>query len=73
MPEDNGKMTVGQAGRKGGETVAERYGAQFFEKIGHKGGAAVAGKYGHDHFEEIGRKGGRKVANLIEKGKRASK
>lgn len=52
-----GQMTVAEAGRKGGE----------------KGGRIVAQKYGHEHFEEIGRKGGRKVAELIERGKRASR
>ncbi len=73
MAENKGKMTVGEAGRKGGETVSEKYGPDFYEKIGQKGGESVAGKYGHEHFEEIGRKGGRKVADLIEKGKQSSR
>ncbi len=54
--ESKGQMTVAEAGRRGGV----------------KGGRIVAQKYGHEHFEEIGRKGGRKVAELIERGKRAS-
>jgi general stress protein YciG len=52
-----GTMTVAEAGRKGGQI----------------GGRVVAQKYGHEHFEEIGRKGGQKVAELIERGKRASR
>jgi uncharacterized protein len=67
------KLSVSEAGRKGGESVAEKYGPGFYERIGSKGGETVAGKYGHEHFEEIGRKGGRKVADLIEKGKQASR
>ena len=65
------EMTVSEAGRKGGETVAKEYGHEHFEEIGHKGGETVAKKYGHEHFEEIGRKGGETVRELIEKGKQA--
>ncbi len=56
-PSVKGSMTVAEAGRKGGQI----------------GGRVVAQKYGHEHFEEIGRKGGQKVAELIERGKRASR
>ncbi len=56
-PGVKGSMTVAEAGRKGGQI----------------GGRVVAQKYGHEHFEEIGRKGGQKVAELIERGKRASR
>ncbi len=66
-----GDMTVEQAGRRGGETTAKKYGREFYEEIGRKGGERVAKKYGHEHFEEIGRKGGLKVAELIERGKKA--
>lgn len=55
--QSKGTMTVAEAGRKGGQI----------------GGRVVAQKYGHEHFEEIGRKGGQKVAELIERGKRASR
>lgn len=71
MAEDKGGMTVAQAGRRGGETTAKKYGRGFYEGIGRKGGERVAKKYGHEHFEEIGRKGGLKVAELIERGRRA--
>jgi uncharacterized protein len=33
-----GKMTVAEAGRKGGEKVAEERGSEFFREIGRKGG-----------------------------------
>ena len=36
-----GKMTVGEAGRKGGETTSKKYGPEFYEEIGHKGGQKV--------------------------------
>lgn len=53
-----GKMTVEEAGRKGGETVREKYGEEFYQEIGEKGGNAVVEKYGAEHMAEIGRKGG---------------
>ncbi|NLC55856.1 MAG: Em GEA1 (EM1) [Armatimonadetes bacterium] len=48
------EMTVREAGRKGGETTAERYGHEFYEEIGKKGGE----------------RGGPRVRELIEKGKK---
>jgi len=41
VAEERGKMTVGEAGRKGGETTAKKYGREFYEEIGHKGGQKV--------------------------------
>lgn len=35
------EMTVREAGRKGGETTAERHGREFYEEIGQKGGQRV--------------------------------
>lgn len=69
MARQKSNMTVGEAGRKGGETTSERHSHEHFQEIGRKGGETVSERYGHEHFEEIGRKGGRKVADLIEKGK----
>lgn len=37
-----GAMTVQEAGRKGGETVASKYSHEHFEEIGRKGGRKVA-------------------------------
>lgn len=39
---DKKEMTVSEAGRKGGETVAKKYGHEHFEEIGKKGGRKVA-------------------------------
>ncbi len=36
-----GGMTVREAGRKGGEVTSKRYGPQFYEEIGRKGGQTV--------------------------------
>lgn len=33
-----GKMTVAEAGRRGGERTAETHGREFYEQIGRKGG-----------------------------------
>ena len=67
---EKGKMTVGEAGRKGGKTTAKKYGPGFYEEIGKKGGETTSQKYGHEFYEEIGHKGGQKVKKLIEEGKK---
>ncbi len=68
-----GKMTVSEAGRKGGETTSKRYGREFYEEIGEKGGKkgglTTRQKYGHEFYEEIGHKGGQKVRELIQRAK----
>lgn len=56
-----GDMTVGEAGRKGGEKTAKTHGKEFYETIGHKGG------------EVGGKKGGERVRELIEEGKGSKK
>ena len=66
---DEGNMSVREAGRKGGRTTRQRYGAEFFQEIGAKGGKAVSARYSNEHFREIGRKGGRRVAELIARAK----
>ena len=48
-----GKMTVEEAGRKGGEATSETHGKEFYSEIGEKGG----------------KKGGPRVRELIEEGK----
>lgn len=70
---EKGKMTVSEAGQKGGRTTKERYGHEFYEEIGEKGGTTVREKYGTPFYEEIGHKGGQKVKRLIEEGKKAMK
>ena len=53
-------MTVREAGRKGGQTVKQRYGSEFYERIGRKGGEATKSSHGHEFYENIGKLGGKK-------------
>ncbi len=55
-----GKMTVEEAGRKGGEKTAETRGHEFYQAIGKKGGEAVSRD--RQHMAAIGRKGGEAVS-----------
>jgi hypothetical protein len=55
--EKKGKMTVAEAGRKGGLKTSETHGEEFYSEIGRKGG-----KIG-------GPKGGQRVHKLIQEGK----
>ncbi len=48
-----GKMTVEEAGRRGGEATSETHSEEFYSEIGQKGG----------------KKGGARVRELIEEGK----
>jgi len=54
-------MSVREAGKKGGDTVRERYGSEFYETIGRKGGEATRERHGAAFYETIGQKGGRVV------------
>lgn len=56
-----GEMSVREAGKKGGDTVRERYGSGFYETIGRKGGQATRERHGAQFYETIGQKGGRVV------------
>jgi general stress protein YciG len=49
-----GKMTVDEAGRRGGEKTASTYGKEFYSKIGKKGGQRVRKliQEGKEHEEE---------------------
>ncbi len=51
-----------EAGRKGGEKVAEERGPEFYSEIGRKGGEMSPGKFeeGSERAREAGRKGGKK-------------
>ncbi len=57
----SGDMSVREAGKKGGDTVRERYGSGFYEAIGRKGGQATRERHGAEFYETIGQKGGRVV------------
>ena len=56
-----GSMSVSEAGRKGGQTVRDKYGHSFYEEIGRKGGETVKAERGHEFYEQIGKKGGESV------------
>ncbi len=56
-----GEMSVREAGKKGGDTVRERYGSGFYESIGRKGGEATRERHGAGFYESIGQKGGKVV------------
>ncbi|MDQ5863442.1 MAG: general stress protein, partial [Thermoproteota archaeon] len=57
----NDKEGLSEAGRRGGEVVKERYGAEFYREIGEKGGGAVKERYGAEFYSEIGKRGGETV------------
>jgi general stress protein YciG len=61
-----GKMTVAEAGRKGGQKTASTHGREFYEKIGRKGGDKVSAERGPEFYSEIGSKGGSKRAKQHE-------
>jgi general stress protein YciG len=56
-----GDMSVREAGKKGGDTVRNRYGSGFYEKIGRKGGQVTRERHGAEFYEAIGQKGGKVV------------
>ncbi len=63
---ETGKMTVEEAGRRGGEATKETHGREFYEEIGKKGGEERAREIReegispetHEKLSEAGRKGG---------------
>jgi general stress protein YciG len=52
------KEGLSEAGRKGGEKVAEERGSEFYREIGEKGGEKVKEEKGPEFYKEIGKKGG---------------
>lgn len=58
MENIKGKMTVAEAGRKGGQRTAQTHGREFYEEIGKKGGEKTSEKYGKEFYVAIGKKGG---------------
>jgi general stress protein YciG len=59
-PEHQVGMSIREAGQKGGETVKNKYGPEFYKMIGRKGGQATRDTHGHAFYEAIGKKGGKK-------------
>jgi general stress protein YciG len=58
---EGAEMSVREAGKKGGDTVRDRYGPGFYEKIGRKGGQVTRERHGAQFYETIGQKGGEVV------------
>jgi len=52
------RITVGEAGRRGGRATLESHGADFFKRIGKKGGQRTVKLY-REMLSEFGKKGGR--------------
>ena len=70
--EKKGKMSVAEAGRRGGQRTAKTQGREFYEQIGRKGGEKVTEERGPEFFREIGRKGGESRGNRNVSAKGAS-
>jgi general stress protein YciG len=71
-----GKMSVAEAGRKGGLRTSETHGEEFYSEIGSKGGSkramqheGTAAAEGKTSLEEAGHRGGQRVRKLIQEGK----
>jgi len=71
-----GKMTVAEAGRRGGERTSQTHGPEFYSEIGSKGGSQRAKQHegslearGKTSLEEAGHRGGQRVRRLIQAGK----
>ena len=62
------RMTVREAGKKGGDVVKSKYGAEFYVEIGRKGGESTKRRYGSQFYEAIGHKGGQRMKRLIADG-----
>lgn len=59
-----GAVTVGEAGRKGGLTVLQKKGRNFFIEIGRKGQRVMRKRY-PNMASEWGKKGGRPRKEII--------
>jgi general stress protein YciG len=55
---DKERITVAEAGRRGGSITRDRYGRDFYQKIGAEGGRRTAELYA-DLLKEFGKRGGR--------------
>src|SRR5215211_5356820 len=63
----NDREGLSEAGRRGGEVVKERYGAEFYSEIGKRGGETVKQERGAEYYSAIGRKGGEARTTTLEK------
>ena len=60
MTQQKGKMTVEEAGRKGGEATSSSHDREFYQDIGSQGGQSSGGNFKNDpqRASEAERKGG---------------
>ena len=58
VPDREAKLSVAEAGRRGGRRTLERYGHDHFRTIGRKGGEHTRDFYA-DLLKEFGSRGGR--------------
>ncbi|MDO8429238.1 MAG: hypothetical protein Q7S88_01285 [Candidatus Daviesbacteria bacterium] len=54
-------ITSQESGKRGGNKVKEKYGADYYAKIGKKGGGVLASRKGKEFYKENGRKAGQIV------------
>lgn len=47
-----------ESSRKGGSTIRERYGEDYYRRIGKKGGTALKESRGSEYYREIAQRGG---------------
>lgn len=66
---NKGRITVAEAGKKGGMRTRESHGHDFYQKIGQMGGETTSREHGPEFYQEIGHKGGQRVKQLIDEGK----
>jgi uncharacterized protein len=59
-------MSTLDVSRKGGRTVRDKYGKDYYRRIGKKGGTALKKQRGSDYYREIAQKGG--MANVTKYG-----
>lgn len=55
---DEEKITVAEAGRRGGTVTRDRHGVEFLRRIAKRGGEVTKKRYAH-LLSEFGRRGGR--------------
>lgn len=58
MTSSKERITVAEAGRRGGQSTLEHQGIEFFREIGRKGGQRTAKLY-RELLSQFGKKGGR--------------